>query len=443
MVRVSTLFVGYSKIDITPKHPVPLAGYGNEAMRYSDNVLDPLYATCLAFSDESGSTALMFGLDSLHADTWMREAVSEATGLPMERIHLSGSHTHAGPYCFLNSGLPGADEHLLGTLKNGLITAANQALADRHPAQMYITDAHPIGLNYVRNYRMEDGTWAGPSFGNTNQRYVAHETQADNQLQLVKFAREGHKDILVANFGTHQTFTGGTNRHDISADSFGAMRAKLERVLECRVAYFYAAGGNIAPRSKIPTEHSFQDPVDHGRALADCALDVIDTFRPVSTGPVRAAVLRLDIEVNHTLDHMADTARSIIQVWQETGDRIRCNELSHQAGLNSVYHAQSVLDKLVLGKTFDIEIGAISLGDVAFAIAPYEMFDTNGKQIKEGSPHEMTIVATCANEYRSYIPSSIHFEHGGYSVDRCRFIPGTGERLAEEYISLLSKLHAN
>lgn len=96
-----------------------------------------------------------------------------------------------------------------------------------------------------------------------------------------------------------------------------------------------------------------------------------------------------------------------------------------------------------MGKTFDIEIGAISLGDVAFAIAPYEMFDTNGKQIKEGAPHEMTIVATCANEYRSYIPSSIHFEHGGYSVDRCRFIPGTGERLAAEYISLLSNLHAN
>ena len=117
--------------------------------------------------------------------------------------------------------------------------------------------------------------------------------------------------------------------------------------------------------------------------------------------------------------------------------------MAQQVGLNSIYHVQSVLDKLALGKTFDIEIGAISIGDVAFAIAPYEMFDTNGMQIKERSPHEMTIVATCANEYRSYVPSALHFEHGGYSVDRCRFIPGTGERLAQEYVAMLEELHEN
>lgn len=435
------LSVGYAKVDVTPRHSVPLSGYNNEATRYSDNVLDPLYATCLAFSDDEGSTALLIGLDSLHAAPWMRQAVSEATGLPLERVHVSGSHSHAAPLCLLGSGLPGADEHLLGTLKPGLIDAAQKALADRKPAQAYVTQTQTMGLNFVRNYLMEDGTWAGPNFGNQNQPYVAHESEADGQLQLVKFVREGGKDVVVANFGVHQTRTGGVKKHNVSADSFGAMRAKLELELDCRVAYFYAVGGNLASTSKIKTEPYAKDHVEHGRALADYALAANDTYRPVSTGPVRVKALPLELEVNHCLDHLADAARAIVRVWNDTGDRVRCKDMAKQAGMNSVYHAISVLDKLALGKTYDLEIAAISLGDVAFAVAPYEMYDTNGKQIKEGAPHALTVIATCANEYRSYLPSALGFEHGGYTVDRCRFVPGTGERVAREYISLLEELH--
>lgn len=440
---MSQLSVGYAKVDVTPRHPVPLSGYGNEAQRYSDNILDCLNATCLAFTDNEGSTALLFGLDSVHAATWMREAVSEATGLPLERIHISGSHSHAAPLCLLGSGLPGADEHLLGTLKPGLIDAAQKALADRKPAQALVAQTQTLGLNFVRNYLMEDGTWAGPNFGNHNQRYVGHESEADGQLQLVKFVREGAKDILIVNFGVHQTRTGGVNKHNVSADCFGAMRARLELDLDCRVAYFYAAGGNLASTSRINTEPYAKNHLEHGRALAECALAAEGSYRPVKTGPVRVKALPLELDVNHSLDHLADVSREIIQIWEETGDRVRCNEMAKAAGMNSVYHAQSVLDKLALGKTFGLEIAAISVGDVAFAVAPYEMYDTNGKQIKEGAPHELTVLATCANEYRSYLPSALGFAHGGYTVDRCRFVPGSGERLAQEYIDLLTELHGD
>lgn len=82
-------------------------------------------------------------------------------------------------------------------------------------------------------------------------------------------------------------------------------------------------------------------------------------------------------------------------------------------------------------------------GELGFAIADYEMYDTNGMFIKEHSPFEMTIVATCANDYRSYLPSAIAFEHGGYTVDRCRFKPGIGEEMAQRYVAELENLHNN
>ncbi len=440
---MSELKVGYAKVDVTPRKPVQLTGYGNDFFRLSDNVLDPIYATCLAFTDTEGSTALVYTLDVLYASNWMRKVVSEATGLPVERIQISATHTHAGPYVWLGKLTPPeAREYLHSVMTDGLIAAAQQALADRKPAQMYITETRTTGLNYVRHYLMEDGTYAGPNFGNWNQRIVGHETEADNQMQLVKFVCEGGKDIILANYSVHMTSTGGMDKHNISADSVGAMRAKMERDLNCRFAFFNGAAGNINPTSEMPTEISLHDHVDHGRALAAYAIRAKDTFQRVSTGAVKCKSLSLNIEADHRLDYMEDIARSIVEVWKATGDRERCNEMCARHGLNSVYHAESVLDKLVLGKTLNIELNVVSVGNVAFAVMPYEMFDTNAMDIKENSPCKMTVIAACANEVRSYIPSALGFAHGGYSADRCRFVPGTGERLARECISMLEELQS-
>ena len=103
---MSKLQLGFGRADITPTFPVPLTGYGNEAKRYSETVLDPLYATCLAFTDEDGSTALVYAVDMLYMSNWIRPVIGEAVGLPVERIQLSGSHTHAGPGCWPEGRTP-------------------------------------------------------------------------------------------------------------------------------------------------------------------------------------------------------------------------------------------------------------------------------------------------------------------------------------------------
>ena len=439
---MSKLSVGYAKVDITPRKPVQLTGYGTDLHRLSDNVLDPLYATCLAFTDENGYTALVYTLDVLYCDKWMRPAISEAIGLPVEQIHLSATHTHSGPYVWLGPKTPPeAREYLTTIMKDGLIEAAEKALADRKPAEMYITETATVGFAYVRRYQMEDGTFAGHHYGNLDQRIVGHESDADDVLQMVKFVREGGKDVVIANFGVHTHFTGGDHKYNISADVAGAMRAKMELALDCRFAYFAGAAGNIDPVSRIKTEPNYPDHIEFGRALADCALKINDTYRKVAVGPVKAKAIPLDLKVDHSLDYLEDIAREIVNEWKKTGDRMTCNQMCYKHGLHSVYHAESIIDKLVLGETMDIELGVISVGDVAFVMMPYEVFDTNAMFIKENSPFEMNVIATCCNLVRSYIPSAIACEHGGYSVDRCRYVPGTAEYLADEFVSALKELH--
>ena len=93
--------------------------------------------------------------------------------------------------------------------------------------------------------------------------------------------------------------------------------------------------------------------------------------------------------------------------------------------------------------TGDVELtlGAGCAGDLGFAFLPYEVFDTNGKYIKEHSPFAMTFILECANGMNNYIPSARGFEHGCYEADSSNFQPGTGEKAADAALDLLNKLH--
>ena len=58
--------VGYGIADITPRENVSLAGFSDANERISNAVMDPIYTTCTAITDEDGTTILLFGLDLLH-----------------------------------------------------------------------------------------------------------------------------------------------------------------------------------------------------------------------------------------------------------------------------------------------------------------------------------------------------------------------------------------
>ena len=67
------------------------------------------------------------------------------------------------------------------------------------------------------------------------------------------------------------------------------------------------------------------------------------------------------------------------------------------------------------------------------------MFDTNGVEVKRGSPFETTFVLSCAGGNYDYIPSMLAFPHGGYEVFRCRYVKGTAEQLVDGFLSMLKE----
>ena len=92
---------------------------------------------------------------------------------------------------------------------------------------------------------------------------------------------------------------------------------------------------------------------------------------------------------------------------------------------------------------YNLPFAAFSFGDVSFITAPYEMFDTNGMQIKEGSPFLLTFVLTCAGDYGAYMPSYEAMTiYGGYEVDNNQYALGVAEKAVEEFLRLLDELKA-
>ena len=435
--------LGFGRADITPVESVPLRGYGNTSRRMSGPVLSPLYATCLAFSDGE-NTVLLYTMDLTGCgsvcDKALRPAVSEATGIPVNCIHLSASHNHSAPDVD-NTDVPSIPRYNK-QLEAKLIQAAMDALADLSFTRIFVSDIETEGLNFVRRYVREDGTYCGDNYGSGNPSPIAcHESEADRQLQLVYFVREGKKDVILANFQGHPHRLGGGTNPTVTSDIVGFFREEMERRTGCLLAYATGGSGNQNSSSRIKEEMAAKKPTDHGKMLADYAISAFRQMKEVGAQGVSAVSRDLTMPVNHSLDHMVEEAKKIQKLWAETSDNKLCAEEGRPYGINSPYHAGAIVRKAKLPETFDFSIHALKVGDVGIAVAPYEMFDTNGKQIKEGSPFAMTVVATCANSGQGYVPSELGWAHGGYSCDTTRFCPGSGEELAQHYIDMLTQLH--
>ena len=67
------------------------------------------------------------------------------------------------------------------------------------------------------------------------------------------------------------------------------------------------------------------------------------------------------------------------------------------------------------------------------------MFDTNGMQVKDGSPFKMTFMCAYTNGQYGYVPSKDVYKNGGYEVYTTRFINGTGDDVAAKLVEMLNK----
>lgn len=362
---------GYSRADVTPDASisVQLAGHGYERPSYA--VWDPLYATCTALKDEDGNTFLFYHCDFLKAYNTLnmsKNQITKATGIPAENIIIATTHNHSAPelegdYAYT------ADYGKL--IKKAMVKAAEEAIADLKPAKMFTSEIDIENMNTLRTIGVSSD----------------FASELDKTMELIKFTREGGKDIVWMNWQGHPRGH-GEDKLVILSDVH-QIRKVIEPALDCHFAYFLGSSGNVNQASKITATY-----VDHGKYLADKAVEAAANFTQIPAGSVKKATTRV--------------------------------ELTYKSG----------------GGSENVAISVVSVGkSLAFAIVPYEMFSSSAKELKAYSRFDQTIISTCTDNHIGYIPTTATADTA-YEARATGFVKGSAEQLVDGYKELLDQLYS-
>ena len=392
--QTNTFSVGYAKAVISPETSVYLCGYGDAREdRMSTGTAEDLYSVVTAITDAEGETVIIIAADLLLSTQAfvdpIRKEASKRTGVPIDNIMFHCTHNHSGPDA-------NGDMVYRTLMTERTLQAVEEAMADRKPATMETTFTRPEGINYVRHYLKIDGNYQGEAVGSVpKENLVGHYGKADNLMQLVRFVREGDaKDIVMINWQGHPRGSDPHSRTTATCNYPGVMRDTVDAGLDCQSIFILSGSGNLNNNSQIPEEVSdVPDFITLGKVLGQYAIDAAANFKPANTGNIQVE--------------------------------------------------KSFVSKDGKESTEGRPLYAISVGDLAFAFAPFEIFDTNAMGVKEGSDFKMTFYASCSNASGGYLPTEPSWDwEQHYEVRITNYPKGTCWEVQNILLSLLDKCFA-
>lgn len=453
--------VGYSSVCIDPAQAtdIPLSGFGNSADRTSTEIQESLYASATAITDAEDNTVLLITCDLQRPQEAItdviREHVSRATGVPFENVILSASHSHSTPDLYSGNAL--IKEYKL-LLYNNFTQAAIQAMASRVPATIRAGVVDEVKdpnsgkyMNFTRHYYYEDAsgnrTYWGDNFGSApsgiSSKQYKHVAAGDHSMQLIRFVREGQKDVLLCNWAAHPTMTGGAEMTVLSADYVGPLRDKVQAEGDCYFAFVQGAAGNMNPTSRISGETPYDKAHYHeyGEALAQVVLEHKDSLTSVASGKVRTMQTDYAATVfKHTDEEVAKATEFRKLTYEEQKAQYK------DWGYTSIYHASSIISKANLGVTEDLELNAISIGNsIAFYSAPGELWAETGMTVKDSSPFAYTFTTGYTNGDWKYFTDGAAADgtYESYEGFYTRFVaPDTTNAMIAWWKEALETLHS-
>lgn len=451
MMNTYEFKVGYSRANISPEEPCPLSGFGSGRNRISERIMDELYASCLALTDAEGNTALVFSLDQQRPQeaviAEIRQAVTEATGIAGDKILLCATHTHSTPDLYMVD-LPAIPRYRK-LLQTRCAQAAAEALADRKPASFEAGSMDTQRLNFVKHYRQVNGNVVGDNFGSEKESPIKdHVSPVYTRMHVIKVVREGCKDLVICNFRSHPTMTGGTNKLEVSSDFVGPFRDSVERHKNCDFVFFQGACGNINPKSRIPEENHTKDYYAYGALLAEAVIKILNSkMKPVSAGKLQTRQINYMCPIDHSRDCDLDKAKEVVEYWHSTApnfDKAGTKQKALAYDFSSVYHAMAIISKAKLAAEENVELDVLTIGDqMAFVTAPGELWDSVSVEMERRSPFPMSMTLGYANGDRKYFPHGVGYTYRSYESDYARLVPGTSDKVIDMWVETLVEFYKN
>jgi len=437
---------GVASVDITPPLGIPMAGYYHA--RGADGVLDPLFCKAMVI-ESGGERAALVMLDIISVTRAItdqaRAAIKQATGIEGDHVMISATHAHTGPELAnrgKRSSAMGGQSQLAVEYTEGLpakitecVRRANERL---QPARLNTAQGRCEGLTFNRRYFMRDGT-VGWNPGKLNPDIVLPAGPSDPEVGILYVEQpdaSGPTQSIATyvNFTMHPDTTGGSK---LSADWPGA----LSRVL----AGYHGTNhltlvGNGTCGNLNHFDTSWRWPqgtgIEQHRIATILGASVFQAYKDlkaIPAGSLRAKSELVELALPEITSAQVEEAKKMVA---ETKDDSGGNFMK----LVRSYRALDVAGRE--GKPHRVEVQVIALGrDAAWVSLPGEVFVELGLAIKKRSPFAHTFVVELANENIGYIPDRRSYAEGNYEPESARCAAGSGEKLVEAAVGLLTQLH--
>jgi len=399
------LHAGTAKIDITPKKPVKMAGYGART-GLSKDVHDPLSARVVAFANKGKRLVLvstdLIGFYNGTAEP-LRKAILDEFELEPSELFLSAIHTHGGPSLTIDKEKGHANNlEYTESLETKLVEVIRNALDSMSPVHVGAGVGYsPVGMNR-RELRFD-------SSGNSTIRLGRNPYgPTDKEVLVVKLAKpDGMAVAALFDYATHATCLGGKN-YTVSGDVLGLAEQFVEKILgdELIAPAFAGASGNIDPWFRVLPEFNDEpgwipEPVLLGTMLGE---EVVHVFRGIGKvsggGEIGTAFVTLELP------------------GKERGD-VTVKKDDPPTALN---------------------ITAARVGDIAFVGMGAEVLTEIGLSIKAASPYKHTFVITHCNGAAGYLPPEHLYIQGGYEINSSRFAPQAADKVVKQATKMLHEL---
>jgi len=449
---MSSLQAGFARLDITPPLGITLAGYFN--VRHADGILDPLYATAVAF-DDGEKRAVIISVDLIGFNMSMMEKVrprvAEAAATETEGVFIACTHTHLAP-CTANANGVVENPEYIEWMTRKLCDAAALATADLAPASMSYTRGTVQDVAFIRRYRMKDGSIrTNPGYQNPDIESPIGTPDENSSLLILK--REGKPEIGIVNFQVHPDVIGGKK---VSADYPKFVRDTYETLIPNSLCMYLngAQGDTNHIDVRLPPEkcRSGYDRARYmGRKIAMSVIANYELAEPIPDGKVRFANKYITTLYNKGLPEQLDEAQRIYKVYKEEGDSaareyVRKEGLLLNRDISGMYATTLIAKACRIMNLHNLPdekllcLSAVAIGNVSFAGFPGEPFTDIGRQVKAASPFALTVTACCANGYEGYYPMQSAYDEGGYEASTARYVAGTAEKIIENSVELLNSL---
>ncbi|MBL6706522.1 MAG: hypothetical protein ISQ06_10435 [Planctomycetaceae bacterium] len=410
---------GAAIVDVTPTK-LPAIVNGGLVRRRVGEVKTRLNARALALSD--GTTKLVIVVvDSCMLPRPLLDEVKQRaesrTGVPMDRLLISATHTHSAPASMACLGTD-IDPDYVPLVKLKIVDAIAAALAKLQPARIGFGKENAADFTALRRWIRRPDRITDDPFGNPTVRATMHAGSnwdnvtgesgpEDPDLSLVSIQSEDGRPLAVlANFSMHY-FSG---ERGLSADYFGlfceGLKQRIAPAGEFVGIMSHGCSGDIWRRDYAqPDKWDPKQTIDdYTRGLLDIAMNVYRNVEYRSDVDIAMAEQRMTLKYRVPDQQRLEWARRIVEPLEGKAPTTQ----------QEVY----AMEQLILHERQETEIvvQGIRIGDIGIATTPNETYAITGLKIKAASPLLNNMVIELANGGDGYIPPPEQHRFGGYNT---------------------------